>query len=98
MSSQNGLDYLLKVEIDKLSNVTERSGISDKTGKEWLMRSQSGYLHNGKPYPVEIKIPLQKDQVPYSQGYYYIHPMSFVASKFGEVGIGEMILVPVENK
>lgn len=98
MSSQNGLDYLLKVEIPKLSNVKERSGVSDKTGKEWLIRSQSGYLHNGKPYPVEIKVPLQKDQVPYSQGYYYIHPTSFNSDKYDELSVEELILVPVENK
>ncbi|STP06387.1 Helix-destabilising protein [Glaesserella parasuis] len=65
MSNQDIKQYLLKVQIFPTSRIDERSGVSQKTGKEWFIRTQEAYIDLGGQFPVMVKIPLQKDQVPY---------------------------------
>ncbi|MCT8822322.1 G5P family DNA-binding protein, partial [Glaesserella parasuis] len=40
------------------------------------------YIDLGGQFPVMVKIPLQKDQVPYGVGNYYVHPNSFKVSGY----------------
>ncbi|WP_018653002.1 single-stranded DNA-binding protein [Actinobacillus capsulatus] len=96
MSNQDIKKYLLKVQIFPTSRIDERSGVSQKTGKEWFMRTQEAYIDLGGQFPVQFKVPLQKDQVSYAPGHYYVHPQSFKTSSYFDLQVGDIILVPVE--
>lgn len=47
MSNQNIEQYLLKVQIFSTSRIDERSGVSEKTGKDWFIRTQEAYIELG---------------------------------------------------
>ncbi|MGX2951485.1 single-stranded DNA-binding protein [Ursidibacter arcticus] len=98
MSNQDLKQYLLKVQIFPTARIDERSGKSEKTGKDWFIRTQEAYIDLGGQYPVQIKIPLQKDQVPYGSGHYVIHPKSFKTSAYFDLQVGDVILVPIDEK
>ena len=44
MSNQNIEQYLLKVQIFSTSRIDERSGVSEKTGKDWFILTQEAYI------------------------------------------------------
>ncbi|WP_415578980.1 single-stranded DNA-binding protein, partial [Glaesserella parasuis] len=52
----------------------------------------------GGQFPVMVKIPLQKDQVPYGVGNYYVHPNSFKVSGYSDLQVADIVLVPVDEK
>ena len=56
MSNQNIEQYLLKVQIFSTSRIDERSGVSEKTGKDWFIRTQEAYIELGGQFPVQIKV------------------------------------------
>lgn len=39
--------YLLKVQVFATSRIDERSGVSQKTGKDWYIRNQEAYIDLG---------------------------------------------------
>ena len=47
MSNQNINQYLLKVQVFATSRIDERSGVSQKTGKDWYIRNQEAYIDLG---------------------------------------------------
>lgn len=47
MSNQDIKQYLLKVQIFPTSRIDERSGKSEKTGKDWFIRTQEAYIDLG---------------------------------------------------
>lgn len=47
-----------------------KSGKSSRTGKDYMIREQEGYLHGLGAYPVKCRIPLEDDQTPYAPGIY----------------------------
>ncbi|MDO4225551.1 MAG: single-stranded DNA-binding protein [Bergeyella zoohelcum] len=96
MSNQDLKQYLLKVQVFPTSKVDERSGVSQKTGKEWFIRTQEAYIDLGGQFPVMVKIPLAKDQVPYGAGHYYVHPKSFKVSGYSDLQVSDIILVPAD--
>ncbi|OOF69540.1 single-stranded DNA-binding protein [Rodentibacter caecimuris] len=98
MSNQNLANYVLKVQIFPTSKVEERSGVSEKTGKNWYIRTQEAYIHLGGQFPVQVKVPLAKDQVPYGSGDYYVHPQSFKTSAYFDLKVGDIVLVPADEK
>uniref|UniRef100_A0AAU8B5L8 DNA-Binding protein G5P n=1 Tax=Dulem virus 52 TaxID=3145763 RepID=A0AAU8B5L8_9VIRU len=98
MSNQDLKQYLLKVQIFPTSRIDERSGVSQKTGKDWFIRTQEAYIDLGGQFPVMVKIPLQKDQVPYGVGFYVVHPSSFKISGYADLQVGDIVLVPYEEK
>lgn len=98
MGNQDIKQYLLKVQIFPTSRIDERSGVSQKTGKEWFIRTQEAYIDLGGQFPVMVKIPLQKDQVPYGVGNYYVHPSSFKVSGYSDLQVADIVLVPVDEK
>ncbi|MDG2938811.1 single-stranded DNA-binding protein [Bisgaard Taxon 10/6] len=89
--------YLLKVQIFPSSRIDERSGVSERTGKEWFIRTQEAYIDLGGQFPVQFKVPLSKDQVPYGVGQYYVHPTSFKTTEYFDLKVGDVILVPVDE-
>lgn len=98
MSNQDIKQYLLKVQIFPTSRIDERSGKSEKTGKDWFIRTQEAYIDLGGQFPVQFKVPLAKDQIPYAAGNYYVHPKSFKTSGYFDLQVGDVILVPAEDK
>lgn len=96
-NAQNLNKYLLQVQIFPTSRIEERSGVSEKTGKEWHIRTQEAYVKLGGEFPVQIKVRLEKDQVPYQPGFYVIHPASFKTSAYFDLQVADIILVPVEQ-
>ena len=98
MSNQNIEQYLLKVQIFSTSRIDERSGVSEKTGKDWFIRTQEAYIALGGQFPVQIKVPLKKAQVPYSPGNYYVHPTSFKVSGYFDLKVSDIVLVPAIDK
>lgn len=98
MSNQDLKSYLLKVQIFPTSRIDERSGVSQKTGKDWFIRTQEAYIDLGGQFPVMVKIPLAKDQVPYGVGNYILHPTSFKVSGYADLQVGDIVLVPFDEK
>ena len=56
------------------------------------------YIELGGQFPVQIKVPLKKDQVPYSPGNYYVHPTSFKVSGYFDLKVSDIVLVPAIDK
>lgn len=54
MGNQDIKQYLLKVQIFPTSRIDERSGVSQKTGKEWFIRTQEAYIDLGGQFPVMV--------------------------------------------
>ena len=98
MSNQDIKQYLLKVQVFATSRIDKRSGVSQKTGKDWYIRNQEAYIDLGGQFPVMVKIPLQKDQIPYGPGNYYVHPSSFRVSGYSDLQVSDIVLVPSDEK
>jgi hypothetical protein len=94
---------MLKVEI-KSTDIDSFSGISKKTGQPFAIRSQTAYAHtfdrNGVqfPYPQQIKISLDDDQLPFAVGAYVVAPQCIYVDKFGKLALGRLSLTPVPNQ
>ena len=56
------------------------------------------YIDLGGQFPVMVKIPLQKDQIPYGPGNYYVHPSSFRVSGYSDLQVSDIVLVPSDEK
>lgn len=54
------------------TNVTQKGGTSQRTGKPYSIREQEGWLHTGARYPLACKLALGKDQAPYQPGDYIV--------------------------
>jgi len=77
---------MLRVEI-KDAAVTEKPYEFD--GRKGVSRSQVGWLHTGKAFPIEVKVKLS-DRAPYPVGLYITGPRCF---QFGERGRLEIRLI-----
>ena len=90
---------MFMVEI-KNPEVIERRG--SKEGREWVMRHQMGYMtayddnDKPKPYPIEVKVQLYRDQPSYPVGKYRVPLSCVMPDKYGEVGFRLRIL-PVQT-
>ncbi|MDH3001575.1 DNA-binding protein [Chelonobacter oris] len=91
-------NYLLKVQVFESSKVEERSGVSQKTGKNWIIRTQEAYINLGGQFPVQIKLRLQGEQLPYLAGFYYVHPQSFKVNAYHDLQVGDIVLIPIDEK
>ncbi|MEG3651224.1 single-stranded DNA-binding protein [Escherichia coli] len=86
---------MLHVEVKpRQESVVERSGVSQKTGKEYLMREQSCYVDLGGDYPVEIKINLEEGQPVYKAGNYNLCHSSFRVDGYGRLMVNRIRLIP----
>ncbi|WP_413479402.1 single-stranded DNA-binding protein [Vibrio hibernica] len=89
---------MLKVEIFKENERVEIRQIVPKDGKSGrTIYEQIAYAHLGGKFPVEMKIQLEKDQVPYATGLYSPHGSSFKVNDFGSLELRRfgMILEPI---
>ena len=83
-----------RIEIES-TQVKERSGRSERTGREYNIREQQALLFKvGSRYPDKIKITLDEDARPYPVGVYELDDESFYPSRFGSLEV-RPVLVPV---
>jgi len=83
---------MLKIEVDNEDIIT-RSGVSERTGKEYCMREQRVFIFlPDSKYPKEIKITLDDDAQAYAKGLYTISPYSFKVGRFDQLGLALKLL------
>lgn len=70
----------------KSTQVNEKRGTAQRTGKAYVIREQAAYMDMGKAYPVEVKINLD-DLAPFEPGIYAVGPECFYVQRFGDVGV-----------
>jgi hypothetical protein len=87
----------LEVPIEvKSVEVMQKTVRGNKDGKEYLIRSQTGWADLGKDYPQEIQIPLGAGQEPYPQGKHRLDPACLYIDRFGNLSLGRARLLPVK--
>jgi hypothetical protein len=87
----------LDVQIEiKSVDVSQKTVRGNKDGKEYLIRSQSGWADLSKDYPQEIQIPLAAGQEPYPQGKHRLDPECLYIDRFGNLSLGRARLLAVK--
>ncbi len=77
---------MLKIEVFKENEVVDIRTIPSRDDKPArTIYEQVAYAHLGGKFPVEMKISLEKDQVPYAPGLYTMHSSSFTVNNFGNL-------------
>ncbi|ELA9875960.1 G5P family DNA-binding protein [Vibrio parahaemolyticus] len=75
---------MLKIQIFEENETIEMRTIPAKEEKPArTIYEQIAYVHLGGKFPVEMKLSLEKGQVPYAPGFYTLHPSSFVVNQYG---------------
>ena len=89
----------LIIEVFKDNVISDERVIPAKGDRgEMKLYSQIGFAHFGGRFPVEMSIPLQKDQSPYPEGKYYLQASSFSVGNFNRLELArEMLLIPVNK-
>ena len=84
-----------RIEVRDTAVIT-RSG-DGKNGKRYSIREQSAWLHQGKPYPSEVKIRLGDEQAAFAMGDYLLTDACFWIDRWGKVNcdLAHMQLKPV---
>jgi hypothetical protein len=83
----------MNVRIEVKSAVVDQKTIRGKDGKEFVIREQCGYVDLGKPYPQEIRIPVEQGKEAYPPGDYVMDPHCFYVDRFGKLSLGRLRLV-----
>jgi hypothetical protein len=92
---------MIHIEI-KTTEIDSFSGNSKKDGKPFSIRSQIAFAHTFDkhgakfPYPQQIKIQLEDDQLAFPIGNYTIAPQCLYVDKFGGLKMGRLALVPIQ--
>lgn len=77
----------LSVEVHSV-DVQVKSGTSARTGRDYSIREQTGYVRIGDvPYPEKVKLMLDKDEPPYQPGHYSLNTDSFYVGNFGDLQV-----------
>ena len=85
------MKFEVTVEVKSRDVLTKR-GIASKTGKEYAIHEQIGYVELEKPYPLEMRIPVQSPDTPYAPGTYLIDPSCLYVNRFGQLQLGRLKL------
>lgn len=89
---------MLIIEITpSFADSVTRSGVSQKTGREYTMHEQYGYAYMGDHYPQKIRFRLPDGMTPYAVGFYSLHETSFSVGKFDSLSVSSLVLVPLDN-
>jgi len=76
-----------KVEIED-AQVEDIQGTSQRTGKPYHMRKQSGYLHApGQRYPEKFEFLLDQGQAPFAPGLYRFGPGAIHVDRRGGLSV-----------
>jgi len=92
--SQNNTTILIEIPSNAF---TSRSGVKD--GKNWTIRNQEGYLHNGHAYPDRFTLSLGRDETgkdrdAYAPGFYSLAPGSVeVNREYGQLAISRSLVL-----
>lgn len=89
------------IRIEVVNTAVDDRTVTSKSGdKSWQFRDQGAYAfiedRDGRmpKYPVNCRIPLEKDQPPYPAGFYTLDPRSIYVGDFGKLEIGRVRLLP----
>jgi hypothetical protein len=82
----------ISVEI-KLAGVIEKAVRGKSDGREYLIREQVGYVDTGKPYPQEVRIPVETGREPYAVGKYMVDPACVYVDRYGKLSLGRLKLI-----
>lgn len=86
------------VEIEN-SQITTRSGTSERTGKPYTIREQQALMfRDGERYPERIKVTLDEGTSAYQPGRYSLSDASFSVSRFGAIQVRPLLLRIQEQK
>lgn len=91
------MNHILQVQVDS-TDISTRTG-TDKNGKPYSMRSQTGYLDTGKRYPQELRFRLKDGQPAFPAGVYDVDvSRSSYINKYGTLALSEeLVLVPAQK-
>lgn len=88
---------MLKIEINEIDGkINNKQVVSKSTGEVLTFREQTAYIYNGGVYPEKFIIQLDKDDSPYSVGFYTLDDSSFSVGDFGSLKIKKPKLIPVK--
>lgn len=75
--------------------VEEFKGTSAKTGRDYHVRRQNGWLHQGDSYPLPFTLSLPEGQSAYKAGRYVFGAKTFQAGQYGLEFARNWTLVPM---
>lgn len=84
----------MKIEIT--GSAQTRSGRS-QGGRDYSITTQQAYLHNGNPYPTEMKIQVENEMNAYAKGMYDlpVNSDNFYVDKYGALSLARNLkLIP----
>lgn len=88
---------MLKIEIFPENETIDVRTIPSKDDKpSRTIFEQVAYAHLGGKFPVEMKIPLNKDDKPYEQGIYTLDHSSYTINNYGGLELKRFALKLVE--
>lgn len=81
----------MRIEIDS----TDIKSVTGSNARgPWELRSQIGYVDQGKRYPAEIKIRLKNDAPPHAPGVYEVDlAASSYVTKYGALALSEELVL-----
>ncbi len=88
----------MKIEIT--GRPQTRSGRS-QGGRDYSITTQQAYLHNGNPYPTEMKIQVENEMNAYAVGMYElpVNNDNFYVDKYGALAVARNLkLIPIREQ
>lgn len=80
----------------KNAGVTEKTVTARKDGRQYLIREQVGWIDIGKPYPQEVRIPVENGKDPYAPGKYTVDPACLYLDRYSKLTLGRLRLLPAK--
>jgi Helix-destabilising protein len=81
----------IKIEIKSRDVLTKRVTAA-KTGRVFEINEQLGYVELEKPYPLEVRVPLESPDKAYSPGTYLVDPSCVYVNRYGQLQLGRLKL------
>lgn len=87
---------MLKLEVEKDSPVTTRSGVSKVTNQPYSLREQEAWVRIGREVR-RISLVLADGVAPHAPGVYTLADTAFSVSRYGQLELARsLVLVPVK--
>lgn len=90
---------MLTIEIFTENEIVDKRVIPSRDDKPArTIYEQVAYVHLGGKFPVEMKLSLEKDQLPYALGLYTLHSSSFTVNQYGALELKRFgqVITPLE--
>lgn len=88
---------MLKIEIEKDSPVTTRSGVSKLTQQPYSLREQEGWVRIGREVR-RVSLTLSDSAQPYAAGLYIMADTSFQVSRYGQLELARSLTLVASPK